>query len=68
MLTPKEFNKLIHDLKRCSTQLTLAKEIKQKKIRDKMFDLLAEELDRLYADLKDMKTRNGGGQDEMDKR
>ncbi len=60
MLTNKEFNKLIHDLKRCSTQIGLAKQIKQKKIRDKMFDLLTEEMDRLYQDLDDMKSRNGG--------
>jgi len=60
MLTNKEFNKLIHDIKRCSTQISLAKEIKEKKIRDKMFDLLTEELDRLYGDLEEMKTRNGG--------
>jgi len=61
MLTNKEFNKLIHDIKRCSTQISLVKEIKQKKIRDKMLDLLTEELDRLHEDLADMKTRNGGG-------
>lgn len=61
MLTNKEFNKLIHDIKRCSTQITLVKEIKQKKIRDKMLDLLTEELDRLHEDMADMKNRNGGG-------
>jgi len=60
VLTNKEFTKLIHDIKRCSTEISLAKEIKQKKIRDKMLDLLAEELDRLYEDLEEMKTRNGG--------
>ena len=60
MLTNKEFNKLIHDLKRCSTQIGLAKQIQQKKIRDQMLDLLAEEMDRLHQDLEDMKSRNGG--------
>ena len=63
MLTNKEFTKLIHDLKRCSTEISLAKEIKEKKIRDKVLDLLAEELDRLYSDLEDMKSRNGNGGD-----
>ena len=60
MLTNKEFTKLIHDLKRCSTQIGLAKKIKEKPIRDQLLDLLAEELDRLYSDLEDMKSRNGG--------
>jgi len=59
MLYQQKFNRLLHDLKRISTQIVLIKEISKKKIRDMMLELLTQELDRMYEDLDDLKDDNG---------
>lgn len=59
MVYQQKVNRLLHDLKRISTQITLIKEVSKKKIRDKMLDLLTQEIDRLHEDLDTLKEKNG---------
>ncbi len=59
MIYQQKFNRLLHDLKRISIQINLIKEVTKKKVRDKMLDLLTQELDRLHEDLDTLKEKNG---------
>jgi hypothetical protein len=62
MIGKYEFEKLGHDLKRIGKTIGLLKEMKQKQARDKLIDLLTDELDRLYSDLEELKANGNGGE------
>lgn len=55
MLNPKEIEKLLHDLKRAMKVVSLVRDEDKKKKRHLIADLLVDELDRLYADLEELK-------------
>jgi len=55
MLNPTEIEKLLHDLKRAGKVLVLIRNEENKKKRHLISDLLADEFDRLYADLEELR-------------
>lgn len=60
MLEEKYYLNLIHDLKRIAKILPFIKEIDDPQKREKMVNLLQDELDRLVEDLEEAKNSNGG--------
>ncbi len=57
MINQKQYRSLLHDLKRISETLGLIKTEKNKDKRNKMLQLMQDELDKLYEDLTDMKIK-----------
>ncbi len=55
MLNNIEIEKLLHDLKRASKVVVLIRDEKDKKKRYLIADLLTDELDRLYADVEELR-------------
>ena len=60
MITKQDFEKLMHDIKRIARTLPFLKDLIDKSKRDRMVDLLQDELDRLVLDLEEIKNKNGG--------
>jgi len=56
MLLGKDYNRLLHDLKRVSRCIKLVREENKKEKRDLILELLLNEVDRLFEDLEDAKT------------
>lgn len=59
MLSKYEYEKLLHDMKRASKVLSLIATEPDKEKRGLLLSLISDELDRMYADLAELKEQNG---------
>ena len=57
-ITDKEFERLLHDLKRIGKAIDIISDEKSKEKRKLIADLLRAELDRLYEDVEDVRKGN----------
>ncbi len=58
MLLGKDYNHLLHDLKRASRCIKLVRGEKNKEKRDLILELLQNELDRMFEDLDEAKEKH----------
>jgi len=55
MLSGKDYNRMLHDLKRVSRCIKLVREEEKREKRNLILELLLNEVDRLFEDLEDAK-------------